>query len=121
MVKTSNRFTVGAIVQVSLDPTVGSEIRKSRPCLVVVSESPLDILTVLPITTDNGKTHSSFFSPIKAAKAHGLTKNSLIDCLQIRSVAIERVAKVLGNVDDDIMLDVRSRLAKMLDIGEEHL
>lgn len=119
--KTLNNFAVGDVVQVSLDPTMGSEIKKSRPCLIVVSESPLDIVTVLPITNDNGKSVSPFFAPISASKEYGLVKNSLIDCLQIRSVALDRVVKVLGRVDDNTMIDVKQRLVKMLDIGEEHL
>ncbi len=119
--KTSNDYAVGDIVLVSLDPTIGSETKKSRPCLVVVSESPLQIVTVLPITADNGKGGSGFFSPIKASKDYGLAKNSLIDCLQIRTVALERIVAGLGRADDNVMMDVRRRLAKMLDIGDEHI
>lgn len=121
MAKTSLSCTVGDIVQVMLDPTLGSEIKKTRPCLVIVAESPLDIVTVLPITADSGKTHSSFFAPIEASKECGLSKNSLIDCLQIRTIASARITKVLGRADDDILTDVRRRLAIMFDIGEEHL
>jgi len=46
------RCTRGAILQISLDPTVGHEIKKSRPCLVVQNEignkhSPMTV--VIPI------------------------------------------------------------------------
>ena len=72
-----------------------------------------------PLITE--KTVSPFFAPISASKECGLVKNSLIDCLQIRFVALERVVKILGRVGDNTMLDVKQRLVKMLDIGEEHL
>ncbi len=54
-------------------------------------------------------------------KGHGLSKDSVIDCFQIRSISLERVAKHLGHAEPQILDDVKYRLALILDIGEEHV
>ena len=53
MVKTINRFDINFV---QLDPTIGSEIRKTRPCLII---SPNEINHTLPrvivaLMTSNG-------------------------------------------------------------------
>lgn len=84
----------GEIWQVNLDPTIGSEIRKTRPCVVVSPAEMHDHLrTVLvaPMTT-GGKE-----APFRTAVIHGGRKG-LILLDQVRAVDKRRLGKKLGVV-----------------------
>lgn len=128
MEKISNEIEVGDIVRVVLDPTVGDEKKKERFCLVVEKgSSHLNLIIILPITNDNGKRNSSFYVPIINFRESGLQKSSVVDCYQIQTIAIERLVKnkfgifTIGKVDEEVLFQVRQRLAWLLDIGEEHV
>jgi len=128
MEKISFVIEVGDIVRVSLDPTVGHEKKKERFCLVIEpGNSHLNLIIILPITNDNGKRKSQFYVPISNLKQSGLSKPSVVDCYQIRTISTERLIKnqygafAIGKVDEDILSEIKHRLAWILDIGEEHV
>jgi mRNA interferase MazF len=79
---------------VNLDPTVGSEIRKTRPCVVV---SPADMhdhlraVLVAPMTTAGRE------APFRIGIVHGGRKG-LILLDQVRAVDKTRLAQKLGTV-----------------------
>ena len=84
----------GEIWLVKLDSTVGSEIKKSRPCVVVSPaelNDPLRTVIVAPMTS------KGFAAPFRAAVTHGGTKG-LILLDQVRTVDKVRLAKKLGLV-----------------------
>ncbi len=112
----------GDIVLLNLDPTLGSEMRKSRPCLILEAGlSPLSLVIVLPITEAAGKLGVQLFVPIVDLKQGGLSKPSVIDCYQIRTVTTQRICKILGKVNEFVLFEVKKRLALVLEINEEHL
>lgn len=81
---------------VALDPTVGSEIRKTRPCVVV---SPDDLnhrlrtVTIAPLTT-GGRPY--LFRP--ASQFEGRAGKVLLD--QLRTVDQSRLVRRLGRLDE---------------------
>ena len=84
----------GDIWLVDLDPTVGSEIRKSRPCVVVSPpelNEALRTVIVAPMTTQSFE--APFRIPIVHAKKRGLI---LLD--QMRTVDKSRLVKRMGTV-----------------------
>jgi mRNA interferase MazF len=84
----------GDIWLVTLDPTVGSEIKKARPCVVVSPNEMHDYLRtviVAPMTTKSRP------APFRIPLSHG-GKKGLILLDQVRSVDKSRLAKKLGNV-----------------------
>jgi mRNA interferase MazF len=84
----------GDIWLVTLDPTVGSEIRKSRPCVVVSPSEMHDYLRtviVAPMTT------KSRAAPFRVPLSHG-GKKGLILLDQIRSIDKVRLAKKMGSI-----------------------
>ena len=84
----------GDIWLVDLDPTIGSEIRKSRPCVVVSPPEMHDHLRttiVAPMTTRSRP--APFRVPVIHAGQKGLI---LLD--QMRAVDKARLAKRLGTV-----------------------
>jgi len=84
----------GEIWLVNLDPTLGSEIRKTRPCVVVSPAEMHDHLRtaiVAPMTTGSRP------APFRIAITHG-GKKGLILLDQMRAVDKVRLAKKLGAV-----------------------
>ncbi len=100
------RFDIFLVV---LDPTVGSEIQKTRPCIVISpDEMNLYLATVLiaPMTT-KGKLYPSRI-PI-----HFEDKDGHIVLDQIRTVDKTRLIKKLGSIDTNEQKAVLSALAEM--------
>ncbi len=86
--------TRGEIWLVNLDPTVGSKIRKTRPCVVVSPPEMHDHLRtviVAPMTTGSRP------APFRIAISHG-GKRGLILLDQMRAVDKARLARKLGTV-----------------------
>ncbi len=84
----------GEIWLVNLDPTVGSEIRKTRPCVVVSPAEMHDHLRtaiVAPMTTKSRP------APFRIGVTHG-GKKGLILLDQMRAVDKDRLAKKLGAI-----------------------
>src|SRR4051794_22361411 len=94
---------------VALDPTVGSEIRKSRPCLVISpDEMNLHIATVIiaPMTS-KGRPY-----PTRVAITFDKTAGQIV-LDQIRTVDKTRLMKRLGRVDSATQRTVLAALATL--------
>ena len=97
----------GEIYKVNLDPTVGSEMKKTRPALVVSADSinkASSVVIVCPITGSQGKS-SPIHVELPAGEA-GLTKDSVVHCGQVRSVDAQRLGERLGELDRQTMAKV---------------
>ena len=93
----------------NLDPTVGSEIRKTRPCIVVSPSEMHDRLhTVLvaPMTT------AGLGAPFRIGINHGGRKG-LILLDQVRAVDKTRLAKKLGAVSAKTLTSTLSTLQEV--------
>ena len=87
-------MTRGEIWLVNLDPTIGSEIKKTRPCVVVSPEEMhnyLRTVLVAPMTT------ASREAPFRIGVTHGGRKG-LILLDQVRAVDKTRLGRKLGAV-----------------------
>ena len=82
----------GEIWQVNLDPTVGSEIQKSRPCVVV---SPPELHDHLRTVIVAPMTSKGFAAPFRVPVRHG-GRNGLILIDQVRTVDKVRLTRRLG-------------------------
>lgn len=112
----------GEIWLINLDPTVGAEIRKTRPAIIMndnaLGKLPLKI--IVPVTDWKDKYEvAPWMIKIEPDQENGLTKISAADSFQIRSVSQERFVKQTGSVNDTIMDEIRSGLAKVLSIDTE--
>jgi mRNA interferase MazF len=89
----------GEIWLVNLDPTVGSEIQKTRPCVVISPPEMHDYLRtamVAPMTTGSRP------APFRIAVRHG-GKKGLILLDQIRAVDKTRLVKRSGAVSAAVL------------------
>lgn len=83
----------GEIYYADLSPTVGSEINKKRPVLIVSNDAnnrAANTITVLPITSNVANVFP--FEVKLAVKDSGLPKDSKVQAQQIRTISKERIA-----------------------------
>ena len=98
----------GEIWFADLSPTVGSEINKRRPVLIVSNDAnnrAASTVTVLPITSSVEKIYP--FEVALSAKASGLSKPSKALAQQIRTISRERLSGVAhGMLDKKLMAGI---------------
>jgi mRNA interferase MazF len=101
-----NRFDVYLI---NLDPTVGSEIKKARPCLIISpDEMNRHIRTVIvaPMTTAGKEYPTRISCTFKKKKGQIVTD-------QIRTIDKSRLIKRLGTIDPNTQLEVIAVLQRL--------
>ena len=99
----------GDIWLVNLDPTVGSEIKKSRPCVVV---SPPELHDHLRTTIVAPMATKSRPAPFRVPLTHAGQKG-LILLDQVRAVGKARLVKRLGVVSAKTLLGTLSALREV--------
>ena len=109
----------GEVWQVNLDPTVGPEIKKPRPCVIVnrdaMAKLPLKI--VVPITAWNpGFENAPWQVFVKDKAENGLSKPSSADTFQVRSISEKRLVKKLGTLSPSIMEKINQGLSISLSL-----
>ncbi|MFP4339829.1 MAG: type II toxin-antitoxin system PemK/MazF family toxin [Cyclobacteriaceae bacterium] len=109
----------GEIWLINLDPTIGAEIRKTRPAIVVNDDSlgKLPLKVIVPITDWKDRYQvAAWMVKIEPDSANGLTKPSSIDCFQVRSVSEKRFVKKLGQITSNHQDQIKEALAKVFSI-----
>lgn len=102
----------GDVWLIALDPTVGSEIQKTRPCVIISPNEMHDALkTVIisPMTT--GSRPAPFRVPVTFEGKNGLI---LLD--QIRTLDKSRLLKKMGSLHLKTLIKTLSILREMFDI-----
>ncbi len=92
----------GEIWLVNLDPSVGSEIQKSRPCVVV---SPAELNDMLRTVIVAPMTSKGFVAPFRVPVTHAGTKGQIV-LDQLRTVDKLRLVKKLGAVSAKTLTSV---------------
>jgi mRNA interferase MazF len=108
--------TRGDVWLVSLDPTIGHEVQKTRPAIVVSSNVYNRynwVVVVVPLTShDVAEYDQVLIEPPEG----GLSSRSVTLPDQIRAVDRRRLAKRLGRVKAETMQRVDSSLRIVLDL-----
>lgn len=115
-----SNFSIGDVIKVNLDPTIGHEQKKTRPCMVINVHPRLSLVTVFPITDSNGKA-GKVFVEIKDLNTAGLNKESVIDTYQIRTISTDRIIQKMGHISDGEIFECRKNIALIYEIDEDHL
>lgn len=95
---------------ISLDPSIGHEIKKSRPCIVISpNEMNNNIATVIiaPLTTKSHQYPTRV--PVRFRR-----KDGWVALDQIRTVDKRRLIKNLGRIDTKTIQEIKSVLQEML-------
>lgn len=111
-------LTSGDVVELDLGSPRGREAGLRRPVVVVTAQEILDesanVIQVVPLTS----TIRGFGSEVEitADEHYGLGSDSAAQCQHVRSLSIERVESVQGNVGDSTLAEIRDVLGLILDI-----
>ena len=107
---------------INLDPTIGAEIKKTRPAVIVSSDDvgALPLRVIAPITDwKPNYAQVPWMVQVLPNPQNGLTKPSAVDTFQVRSVSEIRFVRKLGTLDARTMTLVSSALADVLEIEQE--
>jgi mRNA interferase MazF len=104
----------GEIWWVRLDPTIGAEIKKSRPCLIlssnVINERRRTVI-VIPLSS-SPQSSPPLLVPVVCA---GRNAVAVVD--QIRAVSKERLDRMIGAVSNGEMSAIENSLRQILELG----
>lgn len=84
------------IVLVNLDPTIGSEMKKTRPCVILSPDEMnkyLQTIVIAPMTS------SSKNYPTRVAVKHNKQKGWIV-IDQIRTIDRQRIVRIFGSLTD---------------------
>lgn len=108
----------GEIWLVNFDPTIGTEIKKKRPAVVISSDAVgrLPIKLVAPITDwkeyySENLWHVQIIPDIQ----NGLSKISAIDTLQLRGMDEQRFVRKLGKIPFEKMEEILLSIAAVIE------
>ncbi len=108
----------GEIYYANLSPTVGSEIDKRRPVLVVSNDAnnrAANTVTILPITSNVTRVYP--FEVLLNPEDSGLSKPSKVQAQQVRTISKERITSdAVGSLSEEIMQLVNAALKLHLDV-----
>jgi mRNA interferase MazF len=109
----------GEIWLLNLDPTVGAEIQKTRPA-VIVSDDAIGLLplkVIVPVTDWKDRyAVAPWMVRLDPDSENGLSKPSAADSFQVRSLAQQRFIRRLGRISDHQLHQIESALAVVLKI-----
>jgi mRNA interferase MazF len=104
----------GEIWWVSLDPTLGSEINKTRPCLVlsnnILNERRRTVI-VIPLSS-SPQPHPPLLMPLVCGNRSAV---AVMD--QIRAVSKERLQQRLGVIPTERLEDIEEALKQILELS----
>lgn len=107
----------GEVWLVNLDPTIGSEIRKTRPAVIVSSDlvGVLPVKVIVPFTDWKDRyAMASWMVQVDPDAENGLGKPSAADALQIRSVSEQRLVRRLGSLPPEKVERITKAVMKVL-------
>lgn len=102
----------GDVVWVDLDPVRGTEANKRRPAVIVSNDGAnrtaqrrgRGVVTVVPVTTNTSRVFP--FQVLLPAERSRLGRDSKAQAEQIRSVAVERLGDIIGQLPADLVKDL---------------
>jgi len=106
------------IYLVELDPTKGSEIKKTRPCVIISNDDikVLPLKIIIPLIGYQERHNKVWMVKVEPDDLNGLSKTSTIDPMHIRSVSHSRMKKQIGVLSQQDYKNLKEVLQIVLDI-----
>ncbi|MCB9337005.1 MAG: type II toxin-antitoxin system PemK/MazF family toxin [Lewinellaceae bacterium] len=107
----------GEIFWANLSPTIGSEISKTRPVLIVSNDANnehADTVTILPITSSTSRIYP--FEVLVPSGQANLTSDSKVKANQIRTIDKRRIGNKIGALPPKLLGEIEQAILIHLDI-----
>jgi len=104
----------GEIWSVCFDPSVGAEVCKARPAIVISEDEigTLPLRIVVPVTGWSEKfTKAQWHVKLKGSKLNGLSKDSSADCFQVKSISLTRFRQKIGIISEPEQDEISAAIA----------
>jgi len=95
---------------VNLDPTVGHEIKKTRPCIIISPNEMNDNIKTIIIAPMTTKSHKY---PTRISLSFQKQKGYIV-LDQIRTIDKKRIIKELGKINNKTVSEIKAVLQEML-------
>lgn len=108
-----NNFVQYDIWLVNLDPTVGAEIKKTRPCIILNNDDIgiLPLKVIAPFTDfKQSFANNPWMVTVEPTPENGLRKKSVIDIYQLRSVSENRMVRKIGTLENEYKPGIQAAL-----------
>ncbi len=111
-----NKPQRGQLWMARLDPTIGREQAKTRPCLILsnnkFNRSAADLVIAVPLTSKNKKIPIHICIP---SAISGLPVESFATPEHIRALSVKRCVRLVGSVTNLILLEIEEKIKLLLD------
>lgn len=104
---------------ITFNPSVGAEISKKRPSIIVNDDSIgiLPLRIIVPITDWNERyIGADWMVKIKPTTQNNLNKDSTADCFQVKSLSTDRFVCKLGEMDEIDFQKIKDSLKIVFDL-----
>ena len=109
----------GDIWLVNLDPAIGAEIRKTRPCVILSDDAigALPLRVVAPLTNLKERySRVPWMICLEPDSLNNLAKPSALDLFQVRSLSVERLVRKIGEIAPSQILLAQKSIAVVFGI-----
>jgi len=96
----------GSVYLVNFDPTIGAEIKKIRPAVIISNDVANQYSPIVIVVAITGRAKPKFDEVLIKPPEAGLTKPSVIQPNQIRSIDKRRLVKKLGDLSKETISDL---------------
>ena len=103
----------GDIVYVNLEPKIGSESGKKRPCVIIQNDigNKYSPVTIVAVITSQKEISKKYPVDVWIEKGEGgLKYPSIILCDQIRTIDKRRIINKVGHLSDSVLEDINLAL-----------
>jgi len=106
------------IWEINLSPTIGAEIRKLRPAIIINDDAMgiLPLRVIVPITGwKKNFQDTPWMVKLTPAPDNNLKKISTADCFQIRSISTRRFVRKIGTVSTEKLEHIKIAIKAVID------
>jgi mRNA interferase MazF len=112
-------YRLGSIWVINFEPSIGTEIRKTRPGIIVsgtIFNEKRSKVTVLPFTSSrpNDPRVSPAVVLVNASPENGLAADSLLVCIEPMTFDKTRLINHLGQIEGELLHQVQKVLKQYL-------
>ena len=111
----------GEVWLINLNPTIGADIKKTRPA-VIVNDNAIGILplkVIVPITEWKDRyAMAPWMVRLDPDESNQLDKASATDAFQVRSVSQQRFVRQVGILSSDVMSEIDNALSIVLGLSK---
>ena len=117
-------YRYGSIWLVNFEPSIGTEIKKTRPALII-SDSDFNQVrtkvTLLPITSQTSKKFVSVIVIVPPSPNNGLDRESAIVTIEPNTFDKRRLVKYLGELEANYLAKIRRKLSIYLRLDNQQI